>query len=81
MVIITIYYGFEAGEGDKRVLEGGRDREKVLRSMNQGSWWGGKMVEVGALEEVSYKIAKWQEESKVHGSEIKWCLVIFSYKV
>lgn len=53
LVIIMIYSGIEAGEGEKRGLEGGRDREEVLGSMDQGFWWGGKMAEVGALEEVS----------------------------
>lgn len=42
LVIIMIYYGIEAGEGEKRRLEGGRGREKVLGSMDQGSWWEGE---------------------------------------
>lgn len=53
-MIIMFYYGIEAGKGEKRELEGGREREKKkLGTMDQGSWLGGKMVEIGALEEVS----------------------------
>lgn len=50
---IMIYYGIEAGKGGKIGLEGGWDREKVLGSMGQGSRWGEKKVEAGALEEVN----------------------------